>query len=631
MKTFLLTLASIFFFANASWSLEFDVPATALQSIPFSVTVSDLDGEYPDNSEFVVRNGGAETTMLLSDGTGQTSITLFGGSTNTIELVAPNGTVLATSKVWAMPGWISLVPALIAIAVALATRMAIPALFLGLWIGAAFLNGPHVSSVWSGLLDTIPVYVVGGLNDTSHLSVVVFTLMIGGMVGIISKNGGTAGIVQYIVRGAASPRSAQTATGGLGLAIFFDDYANTMIVGTTMRPVTDRLKVSREKLAYLVDSTAAPVATLALVTTWVGFVVSVISESLAGLPGFEESGYGVYLASLQFSFYQILSIVFVFIVALSGRDFGPMLAAERRARQLGLLSREGARMGETPAEEEERAPKPESPQRAVNAVVPIIVMVFGTLAGLYSTGRAEMGAGASLLDIIGEGDPFASMVWASLMAVLVAVILSISQRILSFQETMDAWFVGARSMLLTIMILSLAWALADVNGDLGTGPYLTSALGGRLSPDVIPALVFVVAATTAFATGSSWGVMGIVMPLAVPLIWSMVSDAALTGYSAHLIAATVAAVIGGAVWGDHCSPISDTTILSSIASGCDHIDHVRSQLPYAVLVGALAVLSLYLSVKFALPWWSILFAATGCLLCWMFIVGKPSDQSGAKR
>lgn len=303
-----------------------------------------------------------------------------------------------------------------------------------------------------------------------------------------------------------------------------------------------------------------------------------------------------------------------------------MLTAERRASTLGLLSRQDAHPGETDAEAKDREPKPDKPKRAINAVLPIVVLVLGTFAGLYATGQNDASAGQPLHTVIGSGDPFTAMMWASLVAVLVAGALSMGQGILTLAETADAWFAGARTMFLTIIILSLAWALADVNDPLHTGPYLTSMLSERVPPAVIPSVVFVLAAVTAFATGSSWGVMGIIMPLAVPLIWSVMLANGLDEEGLHLVYATVAAVISGAVWGDHCSPISDTTILSSLASGCDHIDHVRTQIPYAVLVGAFALAAIFGASSFGLQWWLCLLAGLILLLVWIFPVGANEGE-----
>ena len=519
------------------------------------------------------------------------------------------------------PTWLSLIPALVAIAAALIFRQVVVALFGGVWIGAWIAYG-SVEGLWFGLLDTVQVYVLEALADADHAAILIFTLMIGGVVGIIQKNGGTRGIVRFVTTWAQSARRGQLATALLGSAIFFDDYANTLIVGGTMRPITDRLRVSREKLAYIVDSTAAPIASLALVTTWIGYEVGLIGTAVAQLPGYDEAAYAVFLSSIPYSFYPILALLFVFAVATSRRDFGPMLRAERRARETGQLYRSGSEIEQAEAESSVLVPGEGTPKRAFNAVIPILVLVVGVLGGLWATGEGE-----SVREIISSADSYKAMMWASLLSVIVAVALSVGQRILTLEEAINAWYAGMKAMLLAIIILVLAWALSGVNDTLGTADYLISNLSGTLAPGVVPALVFVLAALTAFSTGSSWGTMGILMPLVVPLAWGVLAAEGLSDDPAnyHILYSAVSAVLAGAVWGDHCSPISDTTILSSLASSCDHIDHVRTQLPYALLVGLVAIFLGTLPAGFGAPWWLCLIVGAGVLLAVLWYFGKPVE------
>jgi Na+/H+ antiporter NhaC len=519
-------------------------------------------------------------------------------------VVEAGGQTIGEARVRTIPGWWSILPPIIAIGVALAFKRVIPALFLGVWAGAWIVDGRLVEGIFWGMLNAFQVFILNALADADHAAIVLFSLMIGGMVGIISRNGGTFGIVGHLVRFASSSRRGQISTALLGLVIFFDDYANTLVVGNTMRPVTDRLRISREKLAYLVDSTAAPIACLAFVTTWIGYQVGLIGTASESIPTLTEGAYSIFLNSILYSFYPIFCIVFLGFIAFTGRDFGPMRKAEIRARTTGAVLGDDA-IVDASADSEELMPVADKPQRAINALVPVAVLVIGVLAGLYYTGVQSVGAGAGLREIIGDADSYRALMWASLASVLVAAGLSLGQRILTVDQTIDAWYNGMKSMLLAMIILVMAWALSAVTEALSTAAFLTSALDGILVPGIVPTLVFLLAAATAFSTGTSWGTMGILMPIVVPLSWGVLAADGLHTDAEyhHILYSTVSAVLAGAVWGDHCSPISDTTILSSMASGCDHIAHVRTQLPYALTVGAVAILIGTLPTGFGAPWW----------------------------
>lgn len=514
--------------------------------------------------------------------------------------------------------WTSILPPLLAIVLAMLTRQIIPSLIAGVWLGAWLLEGLSVAGLGTSLLDTVGVHIVEALADPDHVMIIVFTLMIGGMVGIIRRNGGTDGIVKNITRWTSTSRRGQLATGGLGVAVFFDDYANTLVVGNTMRPITDRLRISREKLAYIVDSTAAPVATLGIFTTWIGFQVGLIGDAVATI-GLERTGFSVFLESLKYAFYPVLAVLFVFAIAATGRDFGPMLHAERRARATGEVLREGSHLGGSDALAGELEAEEKTPKRLLNAVVPIVVLVVVTLVGLVVTGEGD-----NLVEVMGDGDAFSALLWGSLLAVVVAGVLSLGQRILTLGETIDAWFSGLKSVLYVVIILTIAWALSSLTEQLGTAEFLAGALGEAIPAMLLPAMLFVLAAAVAFATGTSWGTMGILTPLAIPVAWAVLQaqgDALPAGHP--ILFASVATVLAGAVWGDHCSPISDTTVLSSLASQCDVVDHVRTQLPYALYVGAVGTVAGLVPIGFGLPWWLAFPLSTTVLLAGLRLFGKP--------
>ncbi len=514
--------------------------------------------------------------------------------------------------------WIAVLPPVLTIVIALITKRVVPALFVGIWMGAWAINDFGAFGLWTGLLDTFQVFVANALSNPDHTAIVLFSMMVGGMVGIISRNGGMQGIVNHIVKWADSARHACLATASLGCAIFFDDYANTLVVGNTMRPVTDSMRVSREKLAYIVDSTAAPVACIAVVTTWIGYEIGLIGDSISKMPGLDAEAYLLFLNTLPYSFYPILAIAFVFMVSATGRDFGPMLEAERLAQEIGSEHADADQDNEQEAES--LRPIDGKPQRAFNAYIPVLVMVMGMLLGLYVTGKeavADM-ADPTLQDIIGSADSYTALMWSSLASMMTAALLSLGQGIMNLEEVVNSWFHGVRAMLMAMIILILAWSLGEVTDILKTADFLVSILGDSLPVFLLPTIVFLLAAATAFATGSSWGAMGILFPLAMPLTWAvMVAQGQAGPEHMHILYSSVSAILAGAVWGDHCSPISDTTILSSLASGCDHIEHVRTQLPYAMTVGAVAILFGSILSALGSPWWVGM--SLGLLVLWLIL------------
>jgi Na+/H+ antiporter NhaC len=507
-----------------------------------------------------------------------------------------------------IPGWATLLPPLLAILLALLFRQVVPALLCGVWVGAWLAyGGPLV-----GALRTVDHYVVGALADVDHVSIVVFSLLLGGMVGVVSRSGGTVGLVDKLSPFATSSRRGQLVTWLMGILIFFDDYANTLLVGNTMRPVTDRLCVSREKLAYIVDSTAAPVASVALVSTWIGYEVSLIGDSLREI-GSDLDAYSVFLRSLPFNFYPLLALAFGLLVAAGTRDFGPMLTAERRARKGKLLADTAVPLADF--DTELLRPPEGKPRRWVNAVAPVLVVLLITFAGLWLTGRSALLEQGDPLgrtglfrlgfegmgSVFGAGDSFKALLWASAAGCLAALLLARVQGILSVGEGLAAWINGVRSMTLAIVILILAWSIASICSDLQTSGFMVATLSDHLDPRLLPAIVFFIASITSFATGTSWGTMGILIPLAVPTAYGVAQAAGLPpGHAEAILLGSVSSVLAGAIFGDHCSPISDTTVLSSMASGCDHVDHVRTQLPYAIAVGAVAILVGYLPSGFGL-------------------------------
>jgi len=527
-------------------------------------------------------------------------------------------------------GWFSILPPLLAIALALLFREVVTALFAGVWLGALAVGGFNPIAGTGRFVDQ---FVVPAVADADHASIMVFTLLLGGMVGLISRNGGTRGIVDAVAPYARTARRGKLATWGAGMAIFFDDYANTLIVGNTMRPITDRLRISREKLAYIVDSTAAPVAALIPVSTWVGYEISLIGDGFeiaraqnpALAASLEVNSFNVFIESIPYLFYPLLAILLVFLTSATGRDFGPMRAAEERAASGNGLFREGAKLAVN-TEAEDMNPKDGAPRLWWNAALPVLTVITVVLAGLYTSGSAATGPGASMRDIFGEASSYDALLWGSLGGVLVAIALSVGQRILTVTECIEATVGGFRAMMLAMLILVLAWSMGAVTEAIGTSSFLALLLSDRVAIELIPAIVFVTSAAMAFATGTSWGTMAIMLPVVIPLTVALGGADVLPGAANQaILLGGVASVLAGAIFGDHCSPISDTTVLSSTASACDHVDHVKTQLPYALVVGGIGIVLGNIGTAYGLSPWLALLGGAVLLVVILQFIGRPVE------
>ena len=523
-----------------------------------------------------------------------------------------------------IPLWMSILPPLIAILFALIFKEVFSALILGIFSGTFIISLYQFTgffrSLFNAFIRLIDTYIIQALNDTGHLSIIVFSMLIGGMVGIITKNGGMQGIVSVLSRRARTSRSGQLTTWFMGMAVFFDDYANTLVVGNTMRNLTDKLKISREKLAYIVDSTAAPIASIAFITTWIGAELSYIQDGIETI-GLDTNPYSVFFASLKYSFYPVLALLFVFLVVMSRREYGPMYKIEMNARK-GIAS-----------EHNKQTEKQESQRRSApfNALVPVLIIILGTLGGLLYTGwdtslwhNADLSFGAKLSHTIGEADSFKALLWSSFAAVLIAVTLTVSQKLLSLRKTIDAMVGGFKSMLTAILILTFAWALALLTEHMHTAEFISNTMRNlSVSPYMIPALSFIFSGLIAFSTGSSWGTMAIMYPLILPSSWLIFTTNGLDHETSMMLFNNlVSTVIAGSVLGDHCSPISDTTILSSLSAGCPHIQHVRTQMPYALTVGATAIVLGTIPASYGIPVWISFIAGIGILYLILRIFGK---------
>jgi len=537
-------------------------------------------------------------------------------------------------RVRRIPLWVSILPPLIAIFFALLFREVIISLFAGVVIGAWAFFGFSLLGFFRAILKSVEFFILETFTDGGHAAVIIFSMLIGGMVAIISRNGGMLGVVNWVSKYANSARNAQLVTWFMGIGIFFDDYANTLIVGNTFRPVTDKFRISREKLSYIVDSTAAPIAAIALVTTWIGAELGYIKDAI-DITGIEANEYLLFLQSLKYSYYPVLTIIFIFMLIWMNRDFGPMLKAEKRARTTGKVSADGGIMKEL---SENLDPDKGIPNYAFNAVIPVVIVIGMTILGLVVTGMQSLHgqileAGGTLVSygwrevwanlyilfndgaqpdflmkigkLIGSADSYTALLWASASGVTVAIFLSLITRTLSMEKSMNAMLSGFKTMLPTMLILILAWSLAKTTDVLHTADFLIAALSDNLRAVWMPLITFILAALISFSTGSSWSTMAILYPLALPLTWNLGIGSGME--EAHLMTIfhnVIAVVLAGSVLGDHCSPISDTTVLSSLASSCNHIDHVRTQLPYAITVGLASILmGGIIFALFPIPWY----------------------------
>ncbi len=630
--------------AHAETPFEVQTPRVVLTQIPFKIHLK-FDPRYfyqiaPDTLSYIITNittneefargtiikakfdtPSIDITDLVLEHPGKTQFT-----------IKVEGTAQSIS-VRVLPGILSILPPLFAILLALITRQVIIALFFGIWLGVSFV---YDFNILLGFLHTLDEYLVQALADKDRVSIVLFTLVLGGMVGVITRSGGTQGIVEKLAQYARNARMGQVATWAMGVLIFFDDYANTLIVGNTMRPLADKLRISREKLSYLVDSTAAPVANIAIISTWIGYEISLIAQSFQAM-GMEGNAYITFIRTIPYNYYPIYTLIFGLMVALLGRDFGPMYHAERRARQTGKVLGDKA-VPLMDLSSVDVIASDDTPKRWYNALIPILVVIAVVSVGLWYTGWQSLReAGISLQGksvirqislVVGNADSFAVLMWASFVGSIVAILLALGQRLLSLTQAMDAWVLGVRSMILAAIILTGAWTIGTICTDLYTADYVISLTKQFLSPHWLPIITFISAGAISFATGTSWGTLAILMPIAIPLAhkYPLTHPDIDAAHAMGLLLSTTAAVLAGSTFGDHCSPISDTTIMSSMASGADHIDHVRTQLPYATTAAAIAIIFGYIPISFfGISTWVVLPLGIIATLLVVRFVGRPVD------
>ncbi len=469
-------------------------------------------------------------------------------------------------------GALSLVPPLVAIALAIITRRALLSLFIGVWSGGIIYSG----SV--GIVQTFDWIVSAIGEDVFHAQIIVFVSLLGAGIALIWRMGGSLAVANYATSRLDSHRKVGIATWLLGMVWFFDDYANTAIVGSSMKDIADETNMSREKLAYLLDSTAAPVATFGI-SSWVAYQISMVQTGYeaAGIADVAPSAFLTFVRSMPYNLYCLFAILMVGVIVLTRRDFGEMLDAEHRAQRTGKVNRDGAKPLQS-MKEDLGDVETDSPMVRF-FTVPIVALVTVVAVGVAWSGYSP---GASAIDMAESADFMGALVWGSFAMAATALVLSLVYDVLALDEAMETVLDGFGIMLHAIAILVLAWSIGAVAGALETGAYVTDVAAGFITPTLLPIVILFAAGFISFSIGTSWGTMALVTPVAIPLAWEV------SGGTSEMLAVATGAVFSGAIFGDHCSPISDTTVLSSTFAGADHIDHVRTQIYYALTVAAVA-------------------------------------------
>lgn len=486
-------------------------------------------------------------------------------------------------------GWLSILPPIIAIALALLTKEVYSSLFLGLFSGMLIYSFAGGGTIISAVATTFDM-MYSKIADNAYM--IIFLALLWAVVSLVSKSGGSEAYGRWAGKRLNTKRSASFATSLLGVLIFIDDGFNCLTVGTVMRPITDRLGISREKLAYVIDATAAPVCIIAPVSSWAVAVASEVSET---------NGFNVFLSTIPYNLYALMTILMVLFICWTGKDFGPMKRAESEAAQQNTSEENG----EAKNEENTKG-------SVIDLVLPIAVLIVCAIMGMAYVGGFFSGTPFS--EAIGY-NPTAGLTLGAFAGLVCAFLLYIPRRLMTPKEFMDNIVGGISNIVPPMLILILSWSLGGVCRQLiGTGQFISGFVStANLPLGFLPFLIFVVAAAMSFSMGTSWGTFGMLIPI-VTMICA-------TDGAGGLLVPTLGATLAGSVYGDHCSPISDTTILASTGASCQHIRHVETQLPYATLVAAVCAIG-YLISGFTLTPWIALVVCAVLLIAALLILNK---------
>ena len=499
--------------------------------------------------------------------------------------------------------WWSLVPPLLAIVLALVTKEVYSSLFIGVAMGALLYTGFHPWNAFVAFFDI--------MKNSMNLNILIFDVLLGMIIVLMSKSGGSAAYGKWAGTKIKSKKSAMLATTGLGVLIFVDDYFNCLTVGSVMRPVTDRFKVSRAKLAYIIDATAAPVCIIAPISSWAAAVNSYVTED-AGISGFQ-----LFLRTIPYNLYAILTLLMVFTIILTGLDFGLMKKHEKNAAAGDLFTSGGEEFDQVKEEEIS------SNGKVIDLVLPVLVLIGTAIGAMIYTGF--LGGATDVVTAFSGCDAETSLIFATLITVMFMLVLYLPRKVITFKGFMDSFVEGFKMMIPAIGILIFAWSLKGMGDALEIASFVENLVGSNASASVLlPAILFLVAIFLSFSTGTSWGTFAILVPIAIAMFPG--AD------NMQMMIIAVASVLSGAVCGDHVSPISDTTVMSSAGAQSNHINHVTTQMQYAVVVAVVSAIG-YVIAGFVHIWWLVLGISAVLLLVVLFVIKvlTSDEKDGVKK
>ena len=500
---------------------------------------------------------------------------------------------------------LALAPPIIAIVLALITKEVYSSLFIGVLSGALLYSNFNIIGAVNAIVND---GLIANVADSWNAGILIFLVLLGIMVALVNAAGGSAAFGRWAKTHVKTKTGAQLATFALGVLIFIDDYFNCLTVGSVMRPVTDSHKISRAKFAYIIDATAAPICMIAPISSWAAAVTSVVGE---------ENGLTYFVRAIPYNFYSLLTIVMVITIALMKLDYGPMLRHERNAMAGDLFSDEN----HVDTADEEVSSK----GRVIDLILPVVMLIASCIIGMIYTGGffdAESGAYFNLTTAFANSDASAGLSWGALISVVLTVLYLVARRVITFQTAMNAIPKGFCAMVPAILILVFAWTLGGITrGMLGADIFVKLAIGGAAESlaAFLPAVIFLIAFGLAFATGTSWGTFGILLPIVITVF---------TG-AGEILIISMSACLAGAVCGDHCSPISDTTIMASAGAQCNHVNHVSTQLPYALTVAGVSVVA-YILAGFIQNWMIVLPISIVLMVATLFVIKAATSKKAAQ-